>query len=105
MREQAQTAFPKATRLATPLHTLLPRLPCARALSPNPAHLARAARLPVVLLVAAVELHQLRGVLVDVARRADQLLHERVAQIVRVLLQQLHLAPARADQLLCQLHP
>jgi len=52
---------------------------------------ARAALLAVVLLVAAVELHELGGVLRDVAGGSGELLHERVAEVVGLLLEDLDL--------------
>ncbi len=53
------------------------------------------ALLAVVLHVGAVELHQLHGLLADVGLLVDQLLHQRMPQEVRLLLDQLDLAALR----------
>ena len=79
VHRQVQPVRHPAGRLASPHHKLV-RLPL-----PGPALLA------VVLLVAAVELHQLGCVLGDVGRRRGELLHERVAEVVRLLLEDLDL--------------
>ena len=57
--------------------------------------LAGPALLAVVLLVAAVELHQLRRVLGDVGGGGGELLHERVAEVVGLLLEDLDLGAVR----------
>ena len=55
--------------------------------------LPEAALVAVVLLVAAMELHELARPLVDVCGVANQLRHKRVPEEVAVFLQQLHLGP------------
>lgn len=65
--------------------TLLPRRPCMQD-NPTPnTHLH----------VAAMELHQLHGLLIYVGVVINKLLHQRVPQVVTVFLDDLNLAAAR----------
>lgn len=57
--------------------------------------LAEATLIPVILLIAPMELHELPCLLVYVGLFSHQLLHERMPQVITVLLQNLYLRPVQ----------